>query len=368
MELALGGSTIDVFFRVFRVLHFRLVFRWLACSGIWVALFVQSIWAIQQENPGQQKLLDRVDIRQGLTESTKVGLWNPLKTMTLEGQVLSFDSKNVIIQVTAADGTSSRRTLSNDQVQRITPAWQGAELAATMRLFDDRKIAEFSKAYGKLDYKNVPDWQARLILVRIVQSREAGNQIALAAESFIRLSSDGNIPDFLYADMPLCWATSASDEVVSKAKGWINQDSEVARLLGASWLLLGPESKAAKTTLDELQNSKVPVIAQLAKAQSWRLVQAPETMSQLSSWLAERDRMLLPVSLGPTEFLTDRLMRIGQVDLALGCAFRIASLHADKPLRVRRALLSANQMLKKLGREDEAQKVAVWMQNFEVVN
>lgn len=318
--------------------------------------------------PPTQELLDKVEIRQAVTANTKVGLWNPLKTMTLTGKVQSVDVNSLVIQVTAADGSVSTKTIASDMVQKVVPAWQGTGLVEAMELFERGKMQEFSKAIGKLDHKSIPEWQAKFFLGRIVQSYNAANQTVMAGESFLRLANDGAIPDLLYADMPLCWTSPQTDDVSTKAKAWLKQESEAARLLGASWLLMGQDAVTARKALDELQKSKSPAIAQLAKAQSWRTVPAPETMQQLPAWISERDRMLIPLSLGPTEFMIDRLMRIGQHELAVGCAVRIATLHTDNYFRSRRALVAANQLLKKQGRDVEADQVDQWIKKLDGTN
>lgn len=337
----------------------------LACG---FGLFVASPNLPAFQEPLTQAPVDKVEIRQAITANTKVGPWNPLKTMTLTGKVQSVDVKSLVIQVTAADGTVSTKTISSDMLQKVVPAWQGTGLVEAMELFEQGKMQEFSKAISKLDHKTIPEWQAKFFLGKIVQSYNAANQIVMAGESFLRLANDGAIPDLLYADMPLCWTSPQTDDLNTKAKAWLKQESEAARLLGASWLLMGQDASTARKTLDELQKSKSPVIAQLAKAQSWRTVPAPETMQQLPTWISERDRMLIPISQGPTEFMLDRLMRIGQHELAIGCAVRIATLHSDNYFRSRRALVTANQLLKKQGRDAEAEQVAQWIKKLDGTN
>jgi hypothetical protein len=95
-------------------------------------------------------------------------------------------------------------------------------------------------------------------------------------------------------------------------------------------------------------------------------------MAQLPSWIAERDRMLPALALGPTEFLSDRLMRIGQQELALGFAFQIATAHTNRHAsqfpRARRALVSAAEMLKKQDRKSDAEKVSAWIKQLDGAN
>ncbi|MFO0942804.1 MAG: hypothetical protein U0930_18860 [Pirellulales bacterium] len=232
-------------------------------------------------------------------------------------------------------------------------------------MFDQHKISEFSQAFPKLADSEIPEWQQKLLLIRVIQVRVASNQIAQAGDSFIRLATTSSIPDLFYSEMPLCWTVAQSDEAIRQAKVWIKQESDQAKLLGASWLLLTQDSKLARSTLIELEKSQSLVIAQLAKAQLWRTSAVPDTMEQLPTWMAERDRMLIPLALGPTEFIMDRLMRIEQYDLAVGCAARIATLHSDSYFRARRALQTASQILKRSQRNDEAEKVQAWIKKLD---
>lgn len=75
-----------------------------------------------------------------------------------------------------------------------------------------------------------------------------------------------------------------------------------------------------------LENSAIALNP--AASQGWRLTLPPQTMSNLAGWLEQRDKLIPPLQLGPTEFIADRLMRIGQTDLAVGQWMRIASQHA----------------------------------------
>jgi hypothetical protein len=83
-------------------------------------------------------------------------------------------------------------------------------------------------------------------------------------------------------------------------------------------------------------------------------------MECLPKWLVFRDKMLLPLGLGPTEFMLDRLSRIGQFNLALGQAFWIATTQRDWPGRAGKALDRAVELLKGQGRTEEAQKLIQW--------
>jgi hypothetical protein len=170
------------------------------------------------------------------------------------------------------------------------------------------------------------------------------------------------LPTILYAEMPLCWTTREVDAALEEtAKKWLFSEDEHAQLLGASWLLLGDAGQAAKEILGSLRSSANQNISRLAIAQAWRLVPPPKTMSELQGWMDYRDALRPPLQIGPTEFIADRLMRIGQVDLAIGQWLRIASQHGDRYHRAVPALKTAAQLLQREGQIEEAEKLNEWI-------
>ena len=328
--------------------------------------------APQENSPSQVKTaeqsepanFDRVELRQGVTNSTKVDLWNPLKTIVLIGKIDSIDAKSLVMQVRGPDGNLQRKSLPAEQVQQIWPAWDES-LQTLVDALQRQDVAAYLQALDKVNLPEVPDWQAKLVMTRIIQLRASQRQFAQAGDSFIRLAGENAIPQIFYADMPLCWIPGTADEVQPKARQWIKQDSDVAKLLGASWLLLGADSSEAQKVVVELGKSSNPAIAQLAKAQSWRLVTAPETLQALPAWTREIDRMLTPLAVGPTEFVVDRLMRIEEYELAFGYAARIVSQNRENTVKNGRALKNMTDILKRQGREQELEKLTQWIQKLD---
>lgn len=343
----------------------------LRVNYFWVTLWCWLYCQVANQSLGQDltqspEKLDRVELRQGIASGTKIDLWNPLQVIQLEGRIQSFNAIKLVLAVSSEDGTVQSKTINSDQVQRVFPAWQGAGTAEAVLLFEQRKYADFAQALRELGQTAIPDWQQVMISSMVVQAHEAHGQLNAAGETFIELSKH-SLPELVYGDMPLCWSVAAVD-ISPVARKWIDQDQESARLLGASWLLLGADSSEANSVLAELQKSQTPAIAQLAKAQAWRLTPVPQTIDRLPSWMRERDRMLRPLALGPTEFLSDRLMRMGQYDLAVGQALQIATIYADRFPRAKRSLASAVEMLKKQGRAADADKVSAWIKQLAGAN
>ncbi len=299
-------------------------------------------------------LTDMVEY-QGLTE--KSDAWTVPLTVQLEGEIKQLDGQR--LAMIESDG--SPRTVPSQQIVRITPQWRNAAAADVHQMFVERKIKEVVKGVPEALQSNLVQWQQRLLIAELVQSVDALGNPQAAGSYFLSLAKS-DPPHLLYADMPMCWSVCEPDEALrEQAHQWLQDESEAAQLMGASWLLFGERSTEAKRAFSQLVRSQNSAIAQMAAIQGWRLTPPPQTMSNLTQWFELRDRLIPPLQLGPTEFIADRLMRIGQTELAIGQWLRIASQHADHPHRAAKAIQSAAAQLKRLGRDEEAQRLEAWI-------
>ncbi len=320
-----------------------LVLRWLTLApcGIW-ALFSCALW-------GQ-------DLVEVLPSEVAADQWIALESLQYHGQIKQFDGGE--LQMLDAQGETLR--FPSQRVIRVEPHWRNATAAQAHQLFVQRRYREVAKAVPAALESDLERWQQRLLIAELVQAAEALDSPRAAGNYFLSLA-ESNPPPLLYSVMPLSWTAREPDQSLrTAAEDWLTSDIEAARLLGASWLLFGESQSAAQRELTRLQASDNRTLAAIAAAQGWRLVPPPQTMSKLSAWLEFRDKLIGPLQLGPSELLADRLMRIGRNDLALGQWGRIASEHADHPHRAAVALDAANQLLRRMGKEQEAQRLETW--------
>ncbi len=301
--------------------------------------------------------LGNYDIVEVINPADKPDAWHPPVTLQLQGEVKQFDGERLAL----LESDGSPRTIPSQYVLRIEPQWRNESAAAAHQLFVERKYQAVVKAVPQALQDNLAQWQQRLLIAELVQSATALGNPRVAGNYFLSLAKS-NPPHLLYADMPLCWTVSEPDQALrEESQKWLLEEAESARLLGASWLLFGEQSSEAKQALSQLQTSQNSAIANMAALQGWRLVPPPQTMSALPGWLEFRDQLLPPLQIGPTEFIADRLMRIGQPDLAIGQWLRIASQHGDRPHRAAQALQSAATQLQRLERNEEAQRLMEWI-------
>ena len=297
------------------------------------------------------------DVVEYTTAVASQDVWQAPQREILRGEVRQFDAE----QLTMVDSDGTGRSIAAAQVVSVAPGWRSEAAAEAHQAFVARNYPRVQTAVPQALKSNLVQWQQRMLIAELVDATAAVGQIRQAGVYFVSLAKS-QPPHMLYADMPLCWGVAEPDAALrGQAQSWLASDDQAARLLGASWLLLGEQSAEARRALQQLQASDNAAIAQLSTIQGWRLTPPPQTMSELAGWLERRDRLLPPLQLGPTEFLADRLMRIGEHDLAIGQWMRIASQHADRPHRVRQALQSAAALLQRNDRALEAQRLQAWI-------
>ncbi len=287
-------------------------------------------------------------------------IWTERVAEKLEGKIEELDDQRIVY----VEG-EKRRELPSNRVTHVEPVWRTAAATSAHKLFSDRKYREAKDAITKAATNDLPRWQQRFLVAQFVDVLDALGDTRLAGGVYLKSLAPNQPPNMLYAQLPLSWTTAEPNRgLYEVAIEWLEQPSESAQLLGASWLLLGSESGTARAKLLKLQSSKVEPIAALAVAQAWRIVPPPETEAKLSEWLEYRDRLIQPLQLGPTEFIAERLARVGKIDQAIGQWSRIATFHADRPHHAALALDSAQRLLTQQGRANEAKRLQTWAEQF----
>lgn len=286
--------------------------------------------------------------------------WVAPQLYQLSGRIQECDAERLLLL--QSDG--SPRSIPSPQIVRVRPAWKNAQAAEAHGLLQAKQYRRVVEAVPAALKSGLPVWQQRFLLAELVQAIDALGDKRRAGILFLNLAS-ASPPALLYDRMPLCWTSQEpNSELRAQAREWLASDDDVARLLGASWLLLVDTDSQVARTLSALQSSDNHAVAQLAVAQAWRMVSPPQSMQQLPQWMEFRDKLLPPLQIGPTEFLADRLMRLSETDLAIGQWMRIATLHGGRYHRAAAALESSAQQLTRLGRNEEAQRLDSWIQEL----
>jgi hypothetical protein len=289
--------------------------------------------------------------------------WGMPAPARYQGQILKFDDLDLVILTEEGE-----RRVPSKRVERVEFEWADDECRQAMAVLGER---DYPNAYKLLTSQlrgagkaGVPPWQNHFLISGAIRATEAMGEIRVAGKLF-EIQARNRPPQLLLADMPLCWTTrSLPASLREEVPKWLASDSDMVRLLGASWGLFNKEDALAKQALTQLKTSSNQAVALLAAAQSWRLVPPPETLGELPKWLRFRDTMLPDLQVGPTEFIADRLQRINEHELALGQLQRIATEHSDRHHRAETALKRAASIFRRAGRAEEADKVDRWLEDL----
>ncbi|MEM7476874.1 MAG: hypothetical protein AAF483_17965 [Planctomycetota bacterium] len=315
-------------------------------------------WFLGSNLAAQQKL-DWVQVGPDVPKALEATWETPAKTV-FEGRIKQLDGEQLVIAL--ADGQV--RTLDSRRVETVRPEWANDQVAAAQVLLREGKYQEGILAIDEARKAGVPRWQQRFLIAEMVWAAAASGNNRTAGILFVNMA-DSNAPAMLYADMPLVWASKQLPRALrEQAEKWLSSVKDTERLLGASWMLFSDQGEKAKEVLTELQSSSNKTVAQLAAAQAWRTVPPPQTLDELRNWYEFRETLLPPLRLGLTEFIADRLASIGETDLAIGQLVRIANEHSYRYHRAAGALQSAQQLLKRAGRSEEAERLNPWIEKL----
>jgi hypothetical protein len=284
-----------------------------------------------------------------------VGRWDPLGVSEETGIILEWNSQKIVLVKPEA---KKENTIQGDQVIRIEPTWTNSSGETIQQLFVQRQFKSVvAQGNEAIHATGTPLWQQRLILAEMIDSSLAIGKPMIAGQLFESLAKE-NPPQLLLASIPIPWGNEPLDpKIESAAEKWILLENEAIQLMGASWLLGGSKRSLAIETLTGLCKSKTPLVASYARCQLWRTVPPADIVSGLyPKWIAERDRIPLPMQAGPTMLLANRLEQAGQLPLAIGEWLRIAMLHPNRYHLAKPAFEKSIAALKSLGKIEDAKQ------------
>jgi tetratricopeptide (TPR) repeat protein len=226
------------------------------------------------------------------------------------------------------------------------------------KLKNQGKPKEAIAAYQKAKRTESRRWVLRRISHSLVDCLDATGQIDQAGSEFLLiLGSDSETPYF--GSIPLAWRNPSLDAPpVTQAGKWLaNTSQPAAALLGASWLLSGPERAKAITVLKTLTSDLDPRIAHLAAAELWRTSLVTASPADAQKWQQQIERMPNELRAGPLLVLGDLHARLDQADEALLAYLQIPLVNGQRQILAAEGLTSAAKLLEKLKRPDDASRL-----------
>jgi hypothetical protein len=284
--------------------------------------------------------------------------WESPTSELVKAIIVDIDERNLVC--VAPDKPTIPNNLDSSRLHAIDVTWANEKAASAHSAFARGEFAAaIENAKQSIAEGKMPRWQQKILAAEITDSLIHLGQTTSACRVFISLCKESPAP-MLYASAPLYWNSQRLDsQSIQQAQEWMRSDrAPIEQLIGASWLLNSHDATSARSTLDQLQRSKSAVIAQLATAQSWRLELPNQVAERYSEWSAYRDRLLLPLQVGPTATIADKLERAGLKEKAVQEWLRIVAIHPDRRKERLQARDAAVELLKQIGRADEAIRLA----------
>ncbi len=313
--------------------------RWLASIGILAFSFIGASAPAEDFVTVRSKDGQRISRRAGTIEN-------------LTGEKLTL--------ITSAGQTES---IPFDRVVEISTEWSVSHREGDA-LRKEGKLDQAVSAYRNAKRVELRPWGVRQIQAHLVECLFSRGDVEEAGDEFLALmTSDPQSPYF--AAIPLAWRNSAGDggsEV--RARAWINQNTNLSMLLGASWLL-GADRKAATAKLESLAKDLDPRIAKLAEAQLWRANRATAKAADVRRWRGTMAEVPDALRAGPALILGEAQLRLGDIDEALALFWEPAILQPERLALSAEGLFLAARGAHQAGRETEAKEaIAEVKQHF----
>jgi len=282
--------------------------------------------------------------------------WISYPPLLLDGGLIELSGARTLLW---NDELQQPRRLDAERVIALEFGWQTPAAEQAHRRFLVGDWPAVISQHPAAIRSGVILWQQRLLLAELVAALAAQQQWGLSGRLFEQLV-ERDPPPLLLAYGPYAWDGAlggAADQMQEPARKWLVASQPALQLLGASWLLGGPQRGEAVAVLERLRQDPSSAIAALASAQLWRIVPPAQYSERAVGWLNHRERMLLPLQIGPSWVLADKAMQQGQIDQAVGHWLRIATLHGERYDAAVRAIALAEEALRAAGRSEEAQRL-----------
>ena len=243
------------------------------------------------------------------------------KTVKRKGKIIDWRGGKLTIE-----STGREREIDNTHVVEVQTAWDESYQAGLKELQQGRvKLA--IEQFGYAMQKESRPWARRIIRSHLVKSYLAVDQPADAVEQFLEIVATDPQTRFLHL-APLPWAESGN-ALVQQAEKWLEMRQPVGQLIGASWLLGGPERSVAIKKLEELSRDIDPRVRSLAIAQLWR-TRTNVRPKQTEVWEGLVEKMPRQFRAGPLFVLAGAQSKCQKSDQALINLMRIPILYPQQ--------------------------------------
>ena len=218
------------------------------------------------------------------------------------------------------------------------------------------KLDEAINAY-KLAKRDEPRaWARRKIMAELVACYAETAHFDTAGDEWLTIVSSDQ-QTMYYTVVPVAWSSIPPDPALqTRAAAWLNSKAPQAQILGASWLLTGPQRSAAITALDGLVSSKTidPRVRSLAQIQLWRTKLVSAKLDEVQRWQSAIEQMPADVRASGYFVVGEALARLEKPEAASLAYLHVPLVHNQQRVMAADALLAAAQQHENLKRSEQA--------------
>jgi tetratricopeptide (TPR) repeat protein len=199
-------------------------------------------------------------------------------------------------------------------------------------------------------------WARRKIMAELVACYAELGRFDFAGDEWLAIVSSDPLT-MHYEVIPVAWHFLPPNAALeSRAAGWLNRKEPAAQVLGASWLLTGPQRSAATMALEALLTNKAvdPRIRSLAQIQLWRIRLVSAKLDEVQRWQSAIEQMPSEIRASGYFVVGEALSRLEQPDGSALAYLRVPLVHHQQRVMAADALLAAATQHKKLGRDEQA--------------
>lgn len=271
----------------------------------------------------------------------------------VRGTIVDYSGQTLVLQTTVGQTSIPAAKIDSIQTDTSRNYQEGLKLLATAK---SNEAVRLLTAAASAESR---PWMRRQILAKLATAYYNSGRTIEAGNTFLSIVNEDPLTTHNDA-MPLAWYGFPPDfERDRAARGWMEQSSPQAQMLGASWLLGTSDRSKAIEVLNNLRRSNIPQIALLAEAQLWQTKIVTATADDVALWQRQLDAGILKDAAvaGPTLVTGKAWRQLDNDAKAALTLMRPPILYPTQRAVAAESLLQAGRSLERSGQTEEARRV-----------
>ena len=249
--------------------------------------------------------------------------------------------------------SGTEREIDNDNIVEVKTTWSEDYIAGLNAIRTGQTQEAIAKFQSALNQES-RDWAQNIIHSQMVDALLSLEQYNAAVKHFLLILSDDPQTRLVHL-APLPWTVNGT-QLNQQAQQWIAAKDPMVQLIGASWLLVGPDRQKAINVLDQLTRDIDPNIKNLAIAQLWRS-RTNVNPKQTVVWQNIVDKMPRSLRAGPYLVLAEAQTKTGQNEQALINLMKVPILYPEQKSLAAAALYRTGRLLSASGKPTQSQTI-----------